>query len=109
MYVKYVMWTRYVHFQCYVLQGIAGWNEDRASAALMDRGGNSQTSSYSSPVKHEINYLSKMVNCEELQKNFDHPSKYISNMGCLSCKCFTWSYLLSINRFKLTDKWNRVH
>ena len=70
-----------VHFQCYLLEGIVHWNEDRASAAMIDGGENSPTSSYSSSLKYEINRLTKMVCGEERQKNFDRPGKYTGNVG----------------------------
>ena len=69
-----------VHFQCYLLEGIVRWNEDRASAAMID-GCDSPTSSYSSSLKCEINRLTKMVYGEDQQKNFDHPGKYTGNVG----------------------------
>ena len=72
-----------VHFQCYLLEGIVRWNEDRASAAMIGGGEKSTTSSYSSSLKYEINRLTKMVLVygEEQQKNFDHPGKYTGNVG----------------------------
>ena len=70
-----------VHFQCYLLEGIVPWDEDRALVAMTDGGGNSSTSSYSSSLKYEINRLTKMVYGEEQQKNFDHPGKYTGNVG----------------------------
>ena len=48
---------------------------------MTDGGGNSQTSSYSSSLKYEINRLTEMVYGEEQQKNFDHPGKYTGNVG----------------------------
>ncbi|CAH3172185.1 unnamed protein product, partial [Porites evermanni] len=42
-----------VHFQCYLLEGIVRWNEDRALAAMIDGGEKSTTSSYSSSLKYE--------------------------------------------------------
>ena len=70
-----------VHFQCYLLEGIVRWDEDRALVAMTDGGGNSSTSSYSSSLKYEINRLTKMVYGEEQQKNFDQPGKYTGNVG----------------------------
>ena len=72
-----------VHFQCYLLEGIVRWNEDRASAAMIDGCEKSPTSSYSSSLKYEINRLTKMVLVygEEQQKNFDHRGKYTGNVG----------------------------
>ena len=69
------------HFQCYLLEGIVHWDEDRALVAMTDGGGNSSRSSYSSSLKYEINRLTKMVYGEEQQKNFDHPGKYTGNVG----------------------------
>ena len=65
-----------MHFQCYLLDGIVRWNEDRALAAVKDKNESCGLHTYNSSLKHEINRLSKMVYGEDFDKAFSHPGKY---------------------------------
>ena len=63
-----------LHFQAYLLEGLVGWNEDRAEAAA---GGQKQTlHCYDGVAQHAINELSqKLLGCS-LVKDHTRPAKY---------------------------------
>lgn len=61
-----------VHFQAYLLEGLARWNKDRASAATSDKG----SGTYSSLLCCAVNKLSESVLNKKLHPSFTEPRKY---------------------------------
>ena len=75
-----------MHFQAYLLDGLARWNEDRARAAA-----NSKTSqsSYSGLLCHAVNELSSCVLKKKLLPGYSVPRKYTGKFHSWST-CIRW-------------------
>ncbi|KAL2080702.1 hypothetical protein ACEWY4_024495 [Coilia grayii] len=66
------------HFQGFLLEGLARWNEDRA--ASMAEGGRNLLRSYSGPLQHSLDQLSQRVLGESLVKDYTRPREYTGEL-----------------------------
>ncbi|XP_076460320.1 uncharacterized protein LOC143293387 isoform X2 [Babylonia areolata] len=91
--------TNDVHYQAYLVEGLARWNQDRASAAL--EGGRGQPRTYSGKLKQVISKLSTDVLGKNMLPLFKAPRAYTGEkMG--------YEYLLSQNAESILDKLDPV-
>ncbi|CAL8358257.1 unnamed protein product [Merluccius merluccius] len=62
------------HFQAFLLEGLARWNEDRAASAAQE--GRPLLRSYSGPLQHSLDQLSQRVLGTSLVRDYTKPREY---------------------------------
>lgn len=65
-----------MHYQAYLLEGIARWNSDRGRAAMVDGESYKAAGHYNTALSHEVNRLSNMVYGEAFDGDYRDPCKY---------------------------------
>ncbi|XP_051781942.1 uncharacterized protein LOC114641122 [Erpetoichthys calabaricus] len=66
------------HFQAYLLEGLAQWNEDRAAQAVEAR--DRDIVCYSGQLQHSLNELSELVYHMKLVEDYTWPAKYTGEL-----------------------------
>ncbi|XP_039616262.1 uncharacterized protein LOC120533436 [Polypterus senegalus] len=66
------------HFQAYLLEGLARWNEDRAAQAV--KGADRDVVCYSGQLQHSANELSDIVYHRKLVDDYTQPAKYTGEL-----------------------------
>ena len=68
-----------LHFQVYLLEGLARWNEDRARAAVED-GDRTTLRCYSARLQHGFDRLTQEFLGQTLVENYTRPGEYTGNL-----------------------------
>ncbi|KAK0153861.1 hypothetical protein N1851_004053 [Merluccius polli] len=66
------------HFQAFLLEGLARWNEDRAASAAQE--GRPLLRSYSGPLQHSLDQLSQRVLGTSLVRDYTKPREYTGEL-----------------------------
>ena len=72
-----------MHYQAYLLEGIARRNADRGRAVVEgERVG--ETGHYNTALRHEVNRLSNLVYGQTFDTKYKDPGKYTGQYQCLN-------------------------